>query len=55
VDGNGPIVSDTTALVFISGGNRTPVEAYGLEPRLKELQLKATCQGRSAGRRLATG
>jgi hypothetical protein len=34
VDGIGPIVSDTTALVFISGGNRTPVEASGLEPQL---------------------
>src|SRR5438105_2820511 len=31
VDGKGPIVSDTTALVFISGGNKMPVASSGLE------------------------
>src|SRR6266404_2683233 len=31
VDGMGPIVSDTTALVFISAGNKTPVGPMGLE------------------------
>src|SRR6266853_1710729 len=33
VDGIGPIVSDTTALVFISGGNKTPVDPLRLELR----------------------
>ena len=46
MDGLGPIESDTTALIFISGGDKMPLQAPWLESLMK-LQLKTTCRGLS--------
>jgi len=54
VDGLGLIESDTTALIFISGGDKMPLGAPRLESLIKR-QLKTTCGGRSACPLMAAG